>query len=362
MARRLLFLISELEHTGPVHQLALLARLLPHDRFDVRVFTLGGETSVARLLQRHGVAVESLGWRRALDLGALRRLRNIVRDEPPEIVHVWGLRPLRWLHLVGGKRATIVASALVTRGRRRSRFNIADRWLLRGVHRVVARTESEKARYLKMGLSADRVSVILPGVELPALRDNANDVLQRLGLPASARMIACAGRLEAHKGYRDAIWTLDILRFVYPDLQLVLLGTGPYEGALRWFANITGSFRAVHFLGNRDDVTEIFQAADVVWIPDHLDGGVMTALEAMAAGRPLIATRLGCAEEIVRDGESGVLVPTGDKPALARQTRILLDERTRAQQMGQAGRVRVAAHFSATAMIERFAGLYESCR
>ena len=112
MARRLLFLISELNHAGAAHQLALLARLLPRERFEVRVCVLGEERSVTRSLQRAGVSVESLGWRRAVDLRALRRLRSALKTNAPDLVHVWGLGPLRWSRLVGMRNKPIVASAL----------------------------------------------------------------------------------------------------------------------------------------------------------------------------------------------------------------------------------------------------------
>src|SRR5262249_39688074 len=117
---------------------------------------------------------------------------------------------------------------------------------------------------------------------------------------------------------------------------------------------------AIHFVGEREEITPLFRAAEVVWVPDRIDGGVITALEGMAAERPIIASRLPSLAQVVQEGESGFLVPPGDKPALARQTRILLDERNRAEQMGQRGRLRVAEHFAVAAMVERFGALYEN--
>src|SRR5690349_7479886 len=101
MARRLLFLISELEHTGAAHQLAFLARLLPREDFEVRVCCLGEEGPVGRALNAAGVVVEALGWRRLFDIAALRRLRHVLRPSDNDLIHVFGLHALRWAWATG---------------------------------------------------------------------------------------------------------------------------------------------------------------------------------------------------------------------------------------------------------------------
>jgi glycosyltransferase involved in cell wall biosynthesis len=115
----------------------------------------------------------------------------------------------------------------------------------------------------------------------------------------------------------------------------------------------------VHFLGRVPRVEPYLARAAVVWVPSRTPGGVCVALEAMAAGRPVVATRLPELEEIIRDGESGYLVPPGDKASLARQTRFLLDDPESGRRLGAAAKKRVAAHFSAAHMVEQLAGIYE---
>src|SRR5438132_641628 len=110
MARRLLFLISDLEHTGAAHQLALLARSLPRNDFDVRTCCLGEEGPVGRALLAAGVAVESLGWRRLFDVVAVRQLRNVLRSGQNELVHIFGLAALRWACVTGADQWTCLVS------------------------------------------------------------------------------------------------------------------------------------------------------------------------------------------------------------------------------------------------------------
>jgi glycosyltransferase involved in cell wall biosynthesis len=97
----------------------------------------------------------------------------------------------------------------------------------------------------------------------------------------------------------------------------------------------------------------------VVWSPDRSGGSTNAVLEAMAAGRPVVASRLPGLAEVVAEGETGFLVPRGDKAALARRTRLLLDDPARRRQMGEAARQRAREHFGVAAMVRRFAELYE---
>jgi glycosyltransferase involved in cell wall biosynthesis len=184
----------------------------------------------------------------------------------------------------------------------------------------------------------------------------------RLGLPADARVVLCVGSLKAERGFRDAIWAFDILQYLAPNLHLALLGTGPDEHRLRHFARSVGVLSSVHLTGSVGDTSAWLAAAEIVWVPSREGGGAQVALRAMAAARPVVASRLGALTEIVADGETGYLITPGDKVALARQTRRLLDDASLRTRMGAAGALRAQRYFSAEALVDRFARLYESMR
>ena len=150
------------------------------------------------------------------------------------------------------------------------------------------------------------------------------------------------------------------MHYLYEDLRLTLAGGGPDLARVEAFAQAVGVADRVTFLGRRPDLAPWRSAAEVVWGPSRAGGGVNAALEAMAAGKPVIATRLPALTEVVVDGEVGCLAPPGDKTELARQTRFLLNDADRRRAYGEAGRRCAAEHFSVEQLVRRCAELYEA--
>ena len=177
--------------------------------------------------------------------------------------------------------------------------------------------------------------------------------------PLPPRTILCVGPLERRKGFRDAIWVLDILRFLHQDLQLAFVGSGPDRSAIERFAHDARVADRVHFLGDRDDLPALLGQAELVWVPSHGAGGINAVLEAMAAGQPVVASNLPEIAEIVVPGETGFLAPPGDQAAFARQTRLLLDDAELRRRMGDTGRHRVQELFPSSAMAQRFTDIYK---
>src|SRR5262249_10797289 len=126
------------------------------------------------------------------------------------------------------------------------------------------------------------------------------------------------------------------------------------------FAARIGIARSVSFRGRPNDFLAELAHAEVVWVPSVAEGGVSVALEAMAAGRAVVASRLPGLAEGVADGETGLLARPGDVVSLARQTRVLLDDPERRRRMGRAGRERVGRHFAADNFVRRLAQVYDS--
>jgi glycosyltransferase involved in cell wall biosynthesis len=171
-------------------------------------------------------------------------------------------------------------------------------------------------------------------------------------VPADAgRVLLGVGPLIGHKGFRDAVWTFDILHFLYDDLQLVLAGEGPDRPRVEEFARITRTNRRIRFTGPLTDLAALRRRAVLAWVPGRA-GGVQAALEAMAAGLPVVASRTPRLAEVVAHGETGLLAGPGDKADFARQTRSLLEDAARCRALGEAGQRRVAERFAPGPMAE----------
>lgn len=348
-----LFVIPSLAYSGAARQLCLLASGLPRESFRVVVAALGTETPWVESLRSAGVAVEVLNWRRSFDALPFAALRRLVRSLRPEAMHVWGATALRAVVLTGSLRTNrlFVSAALSFAHETKA----LDRWLLRRVPEAIAFGAAEAERYRRLGVATARISVVAPGVPIPP------DPIESADVPSIApkeRVLLGMGPIERHKGFREAVWAFDILAHLYDDVQFVLVGDGTDRARVEQFARQIGVRQTVHFLGVQKETASLLHRADVVWVPSLRGGGVCAALEAMAASRPVVASHLPDLAEIVADGETGFLVEANDKAALARQTRLLLDDAERRRHMGEAGRRRVREHFSVARLVESCARRY----
>ena len=344
---KVLHLIPSLNFSGVGRQLALLCHGLPAGKSQVCV--LGRDASGISLLDKPSTPVHILGQSRRLDLVALWKLRRLVRSFQPHVIHAWGLGAVRSLAIAGqGKSRLLVGAPLTAQP-----LTMLDRWLLNRADRIVVRGQAEAKRCALAGLHGHQIAVVPPGIDRGFFEQKASPLGSKT-LPA--RRVICAGNLESHKGYCDAIWALDILHFLFPDIQLDLAGTGPDRDRLETFARRNRI--AAGFLGRCGDMPALLNQAGVVWVPSHGNCGVQSALEAMAAGKPVIATDRPSLREIITDGQTGFLIQPGDKIALARRTRELFRNADLPRQMGEAGQRR-AATFSAEKFVARTLDLYQ---
>lgn len=346
---RILHVIPGLDYSGSAKQLSLLARTTASDKYEHRICVLGGEGPLLGSMHESGAALELLNWTRALNPLPLWRLRRLIRTWQPDVIHAWQMPSVRALALVGKRLPCpwIVQASWSTQGR----LNKLDAWLLRRATRVIAAGRIHADWLYAQGLRWEQIVVVPPGVEgAPAL-----GVGERLN-----HRVMCAGRLEDHKGFYDAVWAVDILKYVLDDIRLELIGDGPERRRLEHFVQAIRANEYVHFLGSCHDASEQLSGADVVWIPSRRESGVNVALEAMARGKPVVASAVGTLREIITHGATGFLVPPQDKAALARCTRLLLDDHGLRNRLALAGREAAVRQFSAAKMADCFSQLYRN--
>jgi glycosyltransferase involved in cell wall biosynthesis len=197
-------------------------------------------------------------------------------------------------------------------------------------------------------LSPDRITVIHNGVDVDAI---ASAVPAFLPLPRNSITVGFIARLETRKGVLDLLDAWPQVASADPRAQLVIAGRGPLEDAVHDRSN---QLDRVTFLGYRDDVPALLQRCDLVVVPSHWEGFGLIAAEAMAAGKPVIASSASSLPEIVRDGQEGLLVPPGQPDALASAILRLIRDSDLRQALGHRGLLRAREHFTHERMVHAY--------
>ncbi|MBI3763228.1 MAG: glycosyltransferase family 4 protein [Chloroflexi bacterium] len=181
-------------------------------------------------------------------------------------------------------------------------------------------------------------------------------IRREMGWDENVPVAAFVGRLTAQKGVETLIAAWPIVAARLTAAHLIVAG----DGELRSKLQPLSPNPSVHFLGWRSDVPNLLTDADVLVAPSLWEGFGMVTLEAMAARKPVVASRVSALPEIVADGETGLLVPPSDPERLAEALVAVLSDPARARRMGEQGRARLEAEFSVRKMAERHAEVYEA--
>lgn len=197
-------------------------------------------------------------------------------------------------------------------------------------------------------LRAERVMVIHNGTTTDAI-DNARPAA--LGLDPDALVFGFVGRLEKRKGLLDLMMAWQRVAQALPSAHLVIAGKGPDEGQAR---QVGGDAPRIHWLGYRADIPSLLRALHAAVVPSHWEGFGLSALEAMIAGLPVVATNASSLPEIVSDDVTGLLVEPGNPGKLARAMIRLAEDSSMRARMGAAGRQRALSEFSEARMIDGF--------
>lgn len=203
--------------------------------------------------------------------------------------------------------------------------------------------------------NSDKIEVIYPPFDLSKYNSAVNTMYIKKN---NYSTIGFVGRLSEEKGISSLIHSMGIIRRKIPSARLVIVGTGPIEDDLKELTNRLELNSHVDFVGYKDNVFEILKQLDVFVLPSRTEGCPIVILEAMAMGLPVVATRVGGNPELVRDGETGYLVPFNDENALARAVLALLADRERAQFMGEKGKAAAFTEFHPSQFVRLHEELY----
>jgi glycosyltransferase involved in cell wall biosynthesis len=252
----------------------------------------------------------------------------------------WGKRPLRRLLLPNLLYPFIFDAEMGVA--QRVVDNLDQRWVARGLGRKAIRMYNalnfERFANLQVDKAAKRAS---------------------LGVPPSAPLIGTVGRLTLQKGYHILLEAVPMVLQHYPDAHFLIVGTGDLATALQEQAQRSGLEKQVHFTGARNDVEELFAIFDLFVSSSLWEGLPTVILESMAAGVPVVATRVSGSTELVNEGVTGLLADSDDSQSLAQAILSMLNDSNLAQSMAASARAYVHQHFGITAIARQHAELYD---
>lgn len=347
---RVCLLINDLARAGAEAQLVELALGLKARRYSVEVVLLKARNDFSPGLAEAGVPVTALrraGW---WDVAVLWRLYRHLRQARPDVLHSF-LFLANLAGVMAGRFARVprvVVSLRCSYEAMLGRFwRRVARWSHRRADRVIVNSEATRREEVEAGFPPERLDYVPNGIRLAAAPAPERAALE---LPEGP-LVLSVGQLEAVKGQRYLIDAWAAVRAAVPDATLLLLGDGSLRAELEELTRRQGVAASVRFLGFREPALPYLLACDLLVQPSLTEGMPNAVLEAMAARRPVVATRVGGLPDVVSDGETGVLVPPADPQALARAIVGLLANPDRRAAMGEAAGRRVRDRFPVERMV-----------
>lgn len=359
---KVLHLITSLEVGGAQHGMLLgLPRIAP-GRYEHVICSIMDRMQMAPQFEGAGIKVLSLGLNRKTDLGVALRLRSLLKKERPDILHTYLLHGNILGRLVGRLVGVpkIIGSER-TIGQARLWGRLATKLTNPLTDAVEVNSEvGGKAIQKDLGVPAGKIEVVRSGLDLAAFGNSAkrDDIRAELGLSDDQHLVLLIGRLRSVKGVEYGIRAFTSALIEQPNMHMALAGEGDQLNHLKTVADQLGAPDQITFLGVRNDLPDLLSAADSILIPSLNEGFPRTAIEAMAAGKPIIATQVGGTPEAVIDGETGILVPAKDVEKMSEALIDLANDRELQARLGFAGRKRAEQNYSVENYAARLDGLY----
>lgn len=364
---RVLELLASGTGGGAQEHVRTLVNALPANRYQVSVAALSDGRAL-RQIKGDGLTTHLLSA--ASDDQAIEALIELLERERPQVVHA---------HMF---RAELIAARAIARqdraGRPRPR-------LLATIHSSRVRSAADQAALIELdsyfdGLIAvseamvvklaaegrDQVPVelIYNGIDLarfgprPALEQAR--LRADLGYQESDRLVGAVGRLEPEKGHEVLLAAWPAITARHREARLLLIGEGSARAALEaQTASLGAPAQTVRFLGWRADVAALTGILEVAVLPSHREALGLAVIEALASGRPMVASAVGGVPELIKDGQTGLLVPPGDSHTLAAAVIALLDDPGYAASLGITGQRLVHERFCLQLMVRRLSRLYD---
>ena len=319
-------------------------------------------TDILTTAQREGFEFRGFDCSGKFDWRTVRTIRKYLRTNQIDLLHAHGYKAN--IYGLMARRDTPtrqVSTAHGWPGKTKSLrlYAALDRMLLRFSDHVSAVSPNVAEQLMKYRTPLEKLSIVHNGLD-PARYSGGTPVLKNLPDFHGEKIVGFVGRLAPEKGIANLIHAAKEVLSVYPQVLFVLVGDGPERAALESLVKSNGLEKTVIFVGQRSDLTNIYNSFDIFVLPSLTEAMPMAILEAMAAGKPIIASRVGGIPEMISDLESGLLITPGDQRGLRDALLKLLREPETALRLSEAASKMVRTRFSSDRMAQAYLSIY--CR
>lgn len=359
---KILHLTTDSRIGGTEKNIISLVTHLNKDRYENTVVALmpGGEMIDG--LRGYGIEAECLGMWNKFDLSAIFKLYRIFREKKIDILHTYLFHANVLGRMVGrlAKVPVIISSIRVMESRRHHLWiDWLTNWMVDAETCVCEAVR--KFTMERVGIRPDKLVTIPNGIDVREynLDIDLGGEKRKLHIESNYPVLGVMGRLHEQKGYIYLLRAMVKIVKKYPRTILLVVGDGPLRKRLEGECAKLGINEAVKFLGFRKDIKELMTLMDVFVLPSLWEGMPNVLLEAMALGRPVVATRVGGAEELIEDGVTGLLVPPADEGTLAEAIINILTREDKGKKLSEIAKREVERRFALEDTIEKTERLYE---
>jgi glycosyltransferase involved in cell wall biosynthesis len=323
------------------------------------------EAGQLRLRASEGLRYIGFAPRSEFDVHAAWQLAKVLTDLQPMVIHAHDPMAVALTAMALQMSGTRLVEPPLVVASRRVDFHLKrhafSKWKYRHVDAFIAASQAIRSILVDDGIPADRIDVVHDGVN-EALIDKQPpvDAHAAFWLPAGAPIVGNVAALVPHKGQRHLIDAAARVVRRIPNARCLIVGEGELRPALERQIKDLGLERHVVLTGFRQDALGLMKSFDLSVMSSITEGLGSSVLEAMACGRPVVATRAGGLPEAVEDGETGLLVPPRDDAALEAAIVRLLEDAALRERFGRAGRTRISQHFSVDHLVTETLRVYDS--
>ncbi|MFC1658436.1 glycosyltransferase family 4 protein [Candidatus Omnitrophota bacterium] len=298
------------------------------------------------------------------DLKAIFKIRDFIKKEDIEILHTHGYKANFYIFFssffLRAKRIATCHTWYSVNAKMKL-YEWLDKLLLRRFDKITTVSEALKNEILGSGIAKDRISVINNGISLKGFEDPGDTAYLKneFGLNENHKIIAVIARLARDKGHIYLLKAISKAIKAIPEISCLIIGDGQLRAQLELEARSLGLGNKVIFTGIRRDIPQLLSLTELIVMPSLKEGMPFAILEAMAAKKPIIASRAGAIPDMIEDGIDGLLVEPGDVDGLRIAIESLLKNQEKATLLARNGYEKIKSRFSSRKMAEDYIRVYQ---